>query len=123
MSILDGPMGRLADTLTRQFGRVVYVVRPGSEEYDPATGRPGRLNLPVRVPVTAVIEDYVASEIDGTLILAGDRKALVPRVQLGFEIVPGADKLLVGGEEWSIVRVVGYSSGDQEAAYTLQVRR
>jgi hypothetical protein len=123
MSILDGPMGRLADTLTRQFGRVAYIVRPGTEDYDPATGSTGRRDLPQRVPVTTVIEDYVASEIDSTLILAGDRKALVPGAQLGFTIVPGADRMLLNGEEWEIVRVVGYSSGTREAAFTLQIRR
>lgn len=122
--ILDGPMGRVADTLTRQFGRPATIQRPGAGgAYDPATGNITGGTGPTLIPCRVVFEEFGESQIDGTLVREGDRKALVARQAIGTEPEPGSDLLVEGGRTWQIIGVRGYSSGATEAAYSLHVRR
>lgn len=125
MGSLDSALGQVAKTLVKFGGRPATLVRPGpGGAYVPATGRvtgasPDTLSYPCEV----VFAEYSASQIDGTLIRAGDRRAIVSRLRLGTEPVPNSDTLVEGGRTWQIVRLVGYSSGSQEAAFECQVRR
>jgi hypothetical protein len=122
--ILDGPMGQLAATLTGQFGRPATLRRPGSGgSYSPTTGTITGGAAEGNYPCSVVFEEFGEGQIDGTLVQLGDRKAIVARQTLGVEPVPQSDTLLEGGRTWQIVRVMGYSSGAQEAAYSLHVRR
>lgn len=119
---LDGAMGKLARKVIRQFGRSCVVVRKGDGFYDHSLGRDTRDEIE-RIPCHAAITSYGEREIDGTLIQQGDRRALVSRQALGYEPTPMADTLIEGGRTWLIVRLSAFSSGSQEAAYELQLRR
>ena len=121
MTILDGPMGQLAQNLLGTFGGshgTAALDRAVSSEYDPETRK-------VETVWTAyvcnvVVDEYRASQIDGTLIKAGDKKALIARLDVGFEPTAGKDRLRIGNEQWEIVDV---GSDPVRATYSLQVRR
>jgi hypothetical protein len=124
MTILDAPMGALAQNLIATFGRPATLRRPGTGgEYDATTGQIEGAQGPTDVPCQVVFEEFGEHQIDGTLIQAGDRKAIVSRVTLGTEPVPQSDTLVEGDNTWQILRVEGFSSGAFEAAYAMHVRR
>lgn len=122
MGVLDGPMGALAQTMIGQFGRPAIIRRAGESRFDTSNLRVTTGDWDVHCSV--VMTDFAESEVDGTLIQRGDRKAMVSRLKIGFEPVPNSDRLVEGGRVWTIVGPVkGFSSGEKEAAYELQVRR
>ena len=121
MTILDGPMAQLAQTLLGTFGGshgTGVLDRAVSGEYDPGT-REVSTTWTAHV-CNVVVEEYHANQIDGTLIKAGDKRALIARRDIGFEPTAGKDRLRIGAEQWEIVRVEG---DPVRATYTLQVRR
>jgi hypothetical protein len=122
MTILDGPMGKLAQTLIGTFGAPATISRKGEPGYDTATGQ-STADETESITCSVAWEEYHAREIDGTLVKTGDRKALVSRLELGYEPEAMRDALTSGGKAYRIVRVLGYPSGAEEAAYTLQVRQ
>lgn len=121
MSVLDRAMGRVAKTLTKKFGRPAVLRRAGTAIYDPPTGQAFKSTSDIACEV--VFEEFSEGQHDGTLVQAGDRKAIVARMRINVEPKPDADVLIEGGRTWRIVRLLGFSSGAQEAAYSLQVRR
>lgn len=131
MGILDAPLGQVANTLLGTFGRPAVLVRPGSGgEYNPTTLSVEGRGTDLELACSVVFEEFSQSRVDGTLIQQGDRKALVSRVKLqegttAPEPVPGSDYLRESGNgrTWQIVSVLGFSTGDSEAAYSLHVRR
>ncbi len=124
MGTLDGALGGVAQTLIRTFGRSATLIRPGSSgSFDTASLTITGAGSPTSYSCFVVFAEYTQSQIDGTLIKAGDRKAVVSRLALGVEPLPQSDTLYEGGRTWQIISLIGYSSGEQEAAYELQVRR
>jgi hypothetical protein len=124
MGVLDGALGSVAQNLLGTFGRSATLKRPGTAgTYNASTGTYSGGAAATEVSCSVVFSDFNVTQIDGTMVKLGDRKALVSRVALGAEPVPGKDTLVVDGATWEIVRVVGYSSGEQEAAFEMQVRR
>jgi len=121
MGALDGPMAAVAATLVRGFGRSATLRRAPASESGYTGAAPA--GSTTDYPCSVVFEEFGESQIDGTLIQRGDRKAIVARSTLATEPVPARDTLIEGGRTWRIVGFTGYSSGEQEAAYSLQVRR
>lgn len=121
MTILDGSMGKLAKNLIDTFGAPATLSRKGAPLYDTETGDT-ETPEDSSIACTVVYEDFRAHEIDGTLIRFGDRKGLVSRLKIGYEPEPNLDTLTEGGKTWKIVRLIGYPSGAEEAAYSLHLR-
>lgn len=122
MATLDKAMGKVAKRLVKAFGRPAVLRHvTAAPTYNPPTGRAHAPTTDITCEV--VFEEFGQGQLDGTLVQAGDRKAIVARMRIDVEPTGGADVLIEGGRTWRIVRVIGYSSGEQEAAYTLQVRR
>lgn len=125
MSVLDGPMGQLAATLIDSVGlgsRPATLRRTAASDggYNAGVAGGGAVtDYACRV----AFAEYGQGQIDGTLIRAGDRKAIASRVTLTVEPDPARDTLIESGRTWQIVAVKGFSSGAQEAAYEMQVRR
>lgn len=129
MGLLDGPMGALAQTLVGKFGRSATITRPGTTTRNPADGGVVVVSEAVAVSCEVVLEEFDERQVDGTLVQVGDRKAIVSRARMetdggsGFVPQPNRDTLTESGNNWRILRVLGYPSGSQEAAFTLHVRR
>jgi len=119
--VLDVALGSVARTLTKTFGRSATLKHGGSAAFSTTTGDVTMSSADYACEV--VFSEYHERQFDGTLVKRGDRKAIVSRLRLGVEPVPDRDTLVEGGRTWRIVNVKGYSSGAQEAAYELQVRR
>lgn len=122
MTILDGPMGRLARTLVAQFGRPALIEQNGESRYDTATGTV-TMDVLDTIECHVVLSEFQNREIDGTIIQQGDRKGIVSRVALGYQPTANRDTLTEGGRTWKILRLIGYSSGAEEAAYECHLRR
>lgn len=95
----------------------VTINRPAAQPENPWDAPVGS---PVPYQVRAVIEEYTQDQIDGTLIRAGDRRVLLdPTV-----IEPTtADRVVIDGAEYAIVRVQAEAPTGVPLIYTLQVRR
>ncbi len=101
MGLLDAPMAKVAQTLTKKFGRAAVLVRPGSGTPNPKTGKVEAAGPDTSIPCEVVFTEFSAFQIDGTLIRAGDRKAIVSRLRIegavtASEPVPNRDKLTGG---------------------------
>lgn len=121
MGALDGPMGALAATLIGQFGRSATLRRQPASESAYTGAAPAGSNTDYTCSV--VFDEFSEGQIDGTVVQRGDRKAMVARSTLTVEPLPGRDTLIEGSNTWRVVGFMGYSSGSQEAAYMLHVRR
>jgi hypothetical protein len=77
---------------------------------------------------TGPVAPYEDRELSGAAILAGDQRMVVSRKHLeakGFDPNPAKDTVVtvqVDGVWLKVVRVQNYKSGDQTAAYELQLR-
>lgn len=131
MTVLDKPMGKLAKTLMKKFGRPATITRPGAAgTYDPATGTVSQSAPALALSCSVAMTEFTEFQIDGTTVQRGDRKALVSGLKLEEETgvtdwrpVPNLDQLIEGGRTWNIIGLIGISSGEKEAAFVLQVRR
>lgn len=95
----------------------IIIRRPGTLTYDPDTGMntPG---TPTDYPVQAIVSKYRQHEIDGTLVLSTDRKAMIRQAALSITPMT-TDKAVIGGIEHTIVDKSQDAAG---ATWTLQVR-
>lgn len=89
----------LANRLITQFGGAVTLKRPASSG---AAWNPG--SAEDEFTAFAAVVEYNVDEIDGSLVVAGDRRALMSAGDLDTEPVPG-DHLERGEERWRVVRV------------------
>lgn len=110
-----------ANRLIERFGQLGAVRRPGTTTgpvfYDPTPG------TPTNDAARFVITSYMARDIDGSRVLATDKKALVAPGTLPS--APGlADKLVeADGTVWNIVDVETLRPAETTLLYTLQVRK
>ena len=108
-----------ADRLITRFGQSATLRRPSTTgaAYNPTPGDPDNH------PVTVVTLDYSTSEIDGTRILATDRRVLMAKRSLAIEPT-SSDKLVIGGVSYSIIPPVKpLSPGGVVVLYELQARK
>lgn len=96
-----------------QTGQLLVYTKTGT--YDPTVTYPA-------TACTLVVLEYESREVDGTRVLATDKKVLLKAT--GLSAAPKtSDRLSIGGVEHSIVRVEPLSPGGTVVIYTLQVRR
>jgi hypothetical protein len=109
-----------ANQLIERYGQLGAVETPGERmgpAYDP--GEP----VPTSTPARFVIVGFEAKEIDGSRVLATDKKALVAPGVLTADPTP-ADRLVeANGVSWSIVGVDTLRPAETTLLFTLQVRR
>lgn len=99
-----------------QLGAVRSTGEPWGPEYDPTPG------ADVDYPARFVIVAFDAKEIDGTRILATDKKALVAPGALTSDPTPADLLVEKSGVSWSIVAVDTLRPAETTLLYTLQVR-
>ena len=76
---------------------------------------------PVDHACTAVLTDYNARDIDGSIIQANDRRVLIDS---SIDIEPNStDSFVSGGIQYAIISVNEVNPGGVKILYQLQVRR
>ncbi|SDE96438.1 hypothetical protein SAMN05421538_11813 [Paracoccus isoporae] len=108
-----------ASRIIKRFGQTATFERPGESGGTPWDPEPGTPTF--HTAIVAVV-DYEQEHRDGTLIQANDLRVLVSVV--GLDIVPNlADRLTIGGAEYSIANVTPLAPDGTVRMYDLQVRR
>lgn len=94
--------------------------RPGTAtgtSYDPTPG------APVNDPATFAMVGYSTRDIDGTRILAKDKKAIVAHGTLSADPTTANQLVEADGTPWSIIDVDTIRPGVTSVVHILQVRR
>lgn len=110
---------RLAATAARllqSYGADAVLRRTVQGQYDPATAT--STDTVTNTTVRAAVFDYTNDEIDGTLILRTDKKAVIS----GSEPLP-VDVLIWQGAQHRVVSATTISPAGQPVLYIAQVRR
>lgn len=117
MSFDYGKTAATAQRLIKKFGAPAAIITSTSV-YDPDTDT--NTPTPVSTPCTACVIDAEKSYIDGTLIQAGHKVALVP--PQGIDTPKPGAKLLWGGVELPISVVKTLAPAGVPVLHELQVR-
>jgi hypothetical protein len=107
-----------ADELIAYFGQAATLKRPtvGGSAYNPTQGAPTSYDV-----IVAVL-NYDDSEIDGSRVLATDKKVLMARGDLAIDPVT-TDRLEIGGvEHWIIAPIRTTAPAGIVVLYELQAR-
>jgi hypothetical protein len=108
-----------ADRLIRKFGQAATLTHnatvPASNPWESPT------TTTTTHAVQIVVETYKDGLVNGTSILAGDRKILLSA--LGLTVAPTVkDTLTIGADVWSVVNVKPLSPGATVVLYEIQAR-
>lgn len=105
-----------ASRLLQRFGAVATLKRRADATYDPATGTTAPTVTPLQT--VAVVVDYDAKSIDGTLIRQGDRRAY-----LDAAVAPRQDDTLAWqGVDLTVVAVRTLAPAGAAVLYEAQLR-
>lgn len=116
MSFDYGPLAKLAEAQMKDKGRSV-TLRLETATFLPATGVTTLVNTDS--PVNAVFTDFEAGQIDGTLILQGDKKVLIA----AREATPTTGhKIVDGARTWNIVSVKEITPGPTALLFEVHAR-
>jgi len=127
MTVLDSQLRPAVAELAAELGfelKLRRTTRTFDNVTNMETGTPSVAEYPLRaVPPS----EFEYSTIDGVNVVHGDMKLLLPAADSdGNDVVvePSAetDVLIFDNRRWKIVRVMRIWSGEQVAAYELQVR-
>ena len=109
-----------AEIMVTEYGQAVTLKRIAAGAYDPSTGTAAQ--TVTSYPGRAIMGNYSNRDIDGTLIMRGDRLATLACDTLG--VVPSKDDVLtVDGVDWTVQSVEPVDPGGVALIYRLQVRK
>lgn len=121
MLVASGFLSNLRVLLQNTGSDVVYT-RPPASVYNPATG--GTTEVPgtgLAVEARGAFVQYASNMIDGTLVLAGDRKFLTTSDLLSIEPQP-FDLIDGEGGQVQVINVYRVAPNNTQVGYILQVR-
>ncbi|MGP4140984.1 hypothetical protein [Sodalis praecaptivus] len=111
-------MQATATRLLTKYGKTMYIERAGTSVIDPVTGD-AVTQPPQMLSVIGVVQDFNRVEVDGTFILASDKK-----VTISADTTPLiGDFLQDGTTKWRIINISDKTPADVTVCYQLQVRR
>ena len=119
MTFLDDALGPATESVIETLGRN-YTFVTATNSYDPATGA----NTTSQTSHTAKgtpPESYKIQQIDGDLVRSGDAKILVAGT-VSFAIEAGT-LVKFNSQVWTVIDVQSHYSGENVAAYELQLRK
>jgi len=103
-------------SLITKFGRDVVLKRIAEGVYNPNTGAISG-NSEVNETIKAVFTNFKDNQIDGSIVLRGDRLVLMS----AKDITPPQTNDMIGG--FKIVGITHVQTGDTPILYKLQVRK
>lgn len=106
-----------ADRLLTRYGQAGKLLKytKSGPAYDPVITWPEH-------DCTFAVMEYANREVDGTRVLATDKKVILAKGSLSVDPTT-ADKLKIGTVEHSIIRVEPLAPGGVTVMFTLQCRR
>lgn len=111
-------MAGTATELLAEFGAPVTIRRVTGGTYSPSTDTTSGATT-TDLTATGLVRDYRASQVDGTVILRGDRELV-----LDATVTPTVDDtVLIDSAYWSVVNVRSINPAGTPVAYFVQVRR
>ncbi len=120
--ILDDVMPEIATELVNLFGGTATIIFKGADNYVPATGG-GTPDADTEVSVSASPpEPYNINAVDNSSIQQNDLKTIVPASQVTASIVIQSTELRIGSIPYKIMNSFPIKSGNDVAAYKLQIR-
>ena len=120
--LLDDIMPGIATDLINTFGSTATLIYAGSSSYNAATGV-DTIGAATEVAVSASPPvPYDINTVDNTSIQQGDLKTLIPAEQVTATIIPQSSKLRIDSIDYLIVNIYPIKSGNDVAAYELQIR-
>lgn len=118
---LDNVFVPMAKKLIAQFGTSA-TLRRESRTYVVATGKNTTTNTDTSVTISPP-QRYNRRRHPDTLIEDGDMMTYLAASGLSITPSPKTDKVIYASTEWQIVQIWPLISGDQTAAYLLQLRQ
>lgn len=112
------------NTLISQFGQQITLRKPSYGAYDPNTGTVGSTTN-TDYTVKCYMSDFNLSEVNNDSILMGDRKALLPVIDISGSAIPepDAEDFLIGfGDTVKVVSTQSIYHADTLVCYICQVR-
>lgn len=122
MALLDAPLGRVASTLIRQFGRTIELRRYPEALYDPATSKAAV--SPISQYPTAIPETLNARSAAGlgADVRAGDIRLLLAGADLTDGPVDQTWDVVMQGRRHEVVAVETVSAGEEATLVVLIAR-
>lgn len=121
MAALDSLFFGLSKSLIDQFGGSASL-QTISETFTPATGLTSETVAAQAVKISPP-DPVDLSAVDGSLVQAGDMTTLIAAKGLTSAPVANSSRLVFDGDTWQAVGVEPIYSGDDIAAYRIQLRR
>lgn len=124
MTSVDDKLGVTAYRLISKYGSdaVFYVDLISDDDYDPETGHTTPDTPTLETVKAAPPELYSEDMIDGTAIMTGDVYTMIATQGLTFTPIISM-KLDLLGSKWKIVEVEPLYTGEEIAAWVLQLRK
>lgn len=121
MTAFYDELAEVADELLAEYGQACQLGVVTTGAYDPETG--GASTSSAYYQVTAALFDYPQKFIDGTMILMGDKRALVSPVGLTAEPKPGHTLTDAAGAVFTVINAKATAPAGTVVLWTLQVRK
>lgn len=113
----------VANRLITKYGTTFAISYQSGGVYNPITRAYDTPGTPVSYDIAASPpEPYSLKEIDGTTVIQGDLKSLIPAAQT-TEKPPVGATVVYDSATWSIEDSQPIKSGNETAAYEIQLRR
>ena len=120
-----------AERLIEENGRILSLIKGGEVVANPCKPYgPDAVTGDLSYDVIGVIVMFENEAFDGTLIMRGDKRALVAHNSVVEEatgtqsvVIEKFDRLLDGLEDWKIIDVTSWQPGDTRIFYDLQLRK
>lgn len=118
MSFDYATLALTADNIIGTFGIPVTVVTKGIAAYDTDTGSVTSTNT--TQTTNGVIVDYESKDVDGTLILRGDKRLLLSPI--GITTIKPDAKVTLSGISYNVISVNETNPAGVPLVYDLQIR-
>lgn len=105
--------------LLNEFGQAVTVRNITTGSYDPATGAAAETTSDTAA--YGALFDYAERYIDGTTIIAGDRRLLLQAE--GITTPTSNSRIIIGSQTWQVIRVKETNPAGTAVLLELQLRK
>lgn len=114
-------MAQLTREQIDEYGRLAIIRRTTGNTYDPSTDTNSD-GAVTEASVKMLFTDYREREIDGTIIIRGDKKVLI--ADAAVNTPPKHNDIIIDGlNEYKVIDLDTIQPGDTPLIYKLQVRK